>query len=408
MATKEDKNFEDIKNEILNNIKKESSDNLFSILGIQNKELIHSRFMAYLLGNNGEVFSGNNDVDCLNTKHNYGIKFLNEFLTILHGTPYFKSKLKKGYKIEINKKNPKVYIEYEDKALVGRIDILIKFNSYWIAIENKIYASDQEAQLKRYHTFLKEKTKDEKFDLIYLTLDGHKPSEESVKDLSEKDYCIMTYKDIQTWIENILKIVEKDNSEKGNSLKEVINQYKTALNVLLEKQNTSKKIYEYYNNNNNLANFKSLLNGNDKVKNYTKDIFINYFYPSLIEQNFSFKENFEAEDNCIYNWVENGNNKRCDFYILFEFTETLQVYYYPVLHDRRINKKGKWYCVNNRKNKWIGWTTDKKKFFHKEKDINKFIEAFNNCDSTQLEGYGEMVDIIKKLPLPTPPKKTKN
>ena len=45
MVTKEDKNFEDIKEKILKNIKKENSDNLFSILGIQNKELIHSRFI---------------------------------------------------------------------------------------------------------------------------------------------------------------------------------------------------------------------------------------------------------------------------------------------------------------------------------------------------------------------------
>ena len=78
------------------------------------------------------------------------------------------------------------------------------------------------------------------------------------------------------------------------------------------------------------------------------------------------------------------------------------------MHDRRINKKGKWYCVNNTKNKWIAWTTDKKNFFHEEKDINKFIKSFNNCDTTQLKEYGEMVNILKKLPLPTPAKKTKN
>ena len=92
MVTKEDKNFEDIKEKILKNIKKENSDNLFSILGIQNKELIHSRFIAYLLGNNGEVYSGNNDTDYLDIKHNHGTEFLKKFLTVFYDTSYFKKK----------------------------------------------------------------------------------------------------------------------------------------------------------------------------------------------------------------------------------------------------------------------------------------------------------------------------
>ena len=401
MVTKEDKNFEDIKEQILKNIKKENSDNLFSILGIQNKELIHSRFIAYLLGKKGKVFCGNNDTDRLDIKHNHGTEFLKKFLTVFYDTSYFKKKLKEDYKIDIDVENPEVYIEYEDDDLEGRIDILIKFDSYWIAIENKIYAGDQEGQLKRYHDFLIRKTKNEEFDLIYLTLDGHKPSEKSVKGLSDDAYCLMSYKDIQTWVENILKKLENEDS-----IKNKINQYKNALDILLEKQNISTKILD---NENKWKIIQCLLDDkDDKVKNYTKDILIKCFYPSLIKQEFTLKENFETEDNIIYNWIENGSNNRCDFYILFEFTETLQIFYYPVLHDRRINKKGKWYCVNNTKNKWIGWTTDKKNFFHEEKDINKFIKSFNNCDTTQLKEYGEMVNILKKLPLPTPAKKTKN
>ena len=105
MATKED-----IKKAILDNIKNENSDNLFSILGIQNKELIHSRFIAYLLGNNGEVYSGNNDTDCLDIKHNHGLEFLNEFLTTFYTTLRFKSKLKEE-EIYIYNETPKVYIE---------------------------------------------------------------------------------------------------------------------------------------------------------------------------------------------------------------------------------------------------------------------------------------------------------
>ena len=204
MATKED-----IKKAILDNIKNENSDNLFSILGIQNKELIHSRFIAYLLGNNGEVYSGNNDTDCLDIKHNHGLEFLNEFLTTFYTTLRFKSKLKEE-EIYIYNETPKVYIEYEDDDLVGRIDILIKFDSYWIAIENKIYAGDQELQLERYHTFLTRKV-NKNFDLIYLTLDGHEPSKSSKGNLKDDAYEIISYKD--TIINWLIKCIQKHDLE---------------------------------------------------------------------------------------------------------------------------------------------------------------------------------------------------
>ena len=81
------------------------------------------------------------------------------------------------------------------------IDILITNRvGQAVAIENKIRAVDQSTQLKRYHQTLK-KQRYSKIRLLYLTLDGHPPSEESVGNLDFKTDSCLSYKDdLQPWL----------------------------------------------------------------------------------------------------------------------------------------------------------------------------------------------------------------
>lgn len=404
--------IEDINDDIN---KTKSSANLFSILGIHTKELIHSRFLAYLLANNGKVFYGNSENDCLDIKHKYGTQFLKNFLTIFYGTPYFKSKLKKSYDINIyNLDFAKVFVEYEDKDLEGRIDILIKINdSYWIAIENKIYASDQEEQLVRYHSFLKSKIKDNKFDLIYLTLDGHTPSKKSVGKLSKDvDYCIMSYdKVIKDWIEDNLKTVEPNDP-----IKEFVGQYKNALEILLAKQLLSMKLLKLYEKTQKedlkfKEEFKKIFDDlcndkkcNEEIQSYKKDLLLNYFYPYLIKEKIELgeRDDYSNEGNIIYYWQDYKKSKRYDFYILFEFTETLEVVYYPALHDRSSGTKGKWYCVNKAEEKWIGWQTDKNNFCNEKIDVDEFINKFKKFETGKESSIIDMKKLKDDLQLPKP------
>ena len=85
----------------------------------------------------------------------------------------------------------------QDGTMIGReyenIDILISNNAtkQAVVIENKIYARDQPEQLQRYYyTLQKEGYSD--IHLLYLTLDGHDPSEDSAGDLP---YETISYKD---------------------------------------------------------------------------------------------------------------------------------------------------------------------------------------------------------------------
>lgn len=93
-----------------------------------------------------------------------------------------------------------------DGATVRReyknIDILIANNAtkqHTVVIENKIYAEDQPAQLWRYHKILHgEGHRD--IHLLYLTLDGHDPSEDSIRDLKKKVISISYRYNLLPWL----------------------------------------------------------------------------------------------------------------------------------------------------------------------------------------------------------------
>ena len=105
--------------------------------------------------------------------------------------------------VGIDKLNP-------DDAMVEResdnIDILIRDPSsrQAVIIENKIWAGDQPQQLKRYA----EQLERERYTphLLYLTLDGRAPSEDSAKGLDPKCIKCISYKDnIPPWLKSCQK-----------------------------------------------------------------------------------------------------------------------------------------------------------------------------------------------------------
>ena len=160
--------------------------NIFSILRNEYDEVnLHSKFITELLKDK-----------------NYGRKFIELLLPII------------GVE-KINYKRVNIFSEYSVKDN-GRIDIILKFfledNKKVIVIENKIYADDQYQQLKRYYdSMLMEGYKSEEIELLYLTLAGAEPSEDSIKGLPaavRENMRIISYKDdIITWIEDCIKEV---------------------------------------------------------------------------------------------------------------------------------------------------------------------------------------------------------
>ena len=111
----------------------------------------------------------------------------------------------------------------QDEQKNNRIDILITTNEQAVVIENKSKRNngdrDQDHQLCRYYNALEARRYSD-IHLLYLTLDGHAPSDNSVGDLDRKFIKCISYKDIIPWLERCQK---RDENEAA--LQDVVTQY---------------------------------------------------------------------------------------------------------------------------------------------------------------------------------------
>lgn len=166
--------------------------NIFSILRNNREEVrLHSRFIASLLS--------------WPTNNNY--LFLDKFIR----------EIKSNF--TYNTDSLEIYPSYNDKREYSDIDILIidRTAQHAIIIENKIYAPDsnhqEEGQLEKYYRIIveDEKIPEKNVEVLYLTLDGHEPTDESVStckkypQLIEKVQCISYATQIKCWLTESVK-----------------------------------------------------------------------------------------------------------------------------------------------------------------------------------------------------------
>lgn len=97
----------------------------------------------------------------------------------------------------------------------GRVDICIENSSgQMIVIENKIFAGDQEHQILRYVNMLRNRD-GVKFPVLYLTPDGHSPSDDSTQAdgmqcRGGEDYVCISYKDvIVPWLDKCINEMQE-------------------------------------------------------------------------------------------------------------------------------------------------------------------------------------------------------
>lgn len=189
-------------------LKKDTHYNIFEILGIQDKEIRHSKMIADLLNPHG--------------RHGLGITFLEKFLE----------------KINIDFDPSQLHhtkVETERVTEFGNIDIALCHPDFYIVIENKIYAGDQNEQLSRYSkTTYCDKNP---CKIVYLTLRGHSPSAQSIVDVAKEKIVTMSYLKTCNCQKSIIDILESDSLKiligQKENLKNIIEQYKNTLNNLI-------------------------------------------------------------------------------------------------------------------------------------------------------------------------------
>lgn len=163
-----------------------------------NEEMMHSSVIASLLDTRGS--------------HGQKCRFLELFLGCL--PEQFKSFDASGARTACER-----YIGQKTEDSGGRVDICIENSSgKMIVIENKIFAGDQEHQILRYVEFLRGMLRNSggvKFPVLYLTPDGHSPSDDSTQAdgmqcRCGEDYVCISYKDvIVPWLDKCINEMQE-------------------------------------------------------------------------------------------------------------------------------------------------------------------------------------------------------
>lgn len=201
---------------------KHSENNIFHILGVQDFEIRHSNFLAWLLQNEE--------------------KFLRKFLTNKKICNLSQDEVSK---MCLKRENVTVSREYRKENNGRSVDIVVEFKKEKLAIiiENKWHATEGENQLSDYYNLLKNSKnfKDYKTIYIFLTLNGIEPKNE----IDKKNYLSVSYK-------SILEIMEKlyDNKKIVRDKEIFIKQYIEILRENTEDVMDRVKIYyELYKEN---------------------------------------------------------------------------------------------------------------------------------------------------------------
>ena len=241
-----------------------------------NEEIVHSAIIASLLDTKGT--------------HGQGDYFLNKFLEqvdcFFNESSEFSTDRFKKFKTTSARVTCEKGIGKRTMESGGRLDICIESsNGQTIIIENKIFAGDQEHQICRYVEYLKGRGKD-RFPVLYLTPDGHSPSEistcgeENIECRRNEDYACISYREvIVPWLE---KSIEKLNNK--THLKDHIETYKNIINKRVLNMERNDNIIRTIESNS--RNIKAAREISNQLNEIEKDAITNLWkriYKKLLE-----------------------------------------------------------------------------------------------------------------------------
>ena len=189
--------------------------NIFNTVGLRSEEVrLHSAFIGELLNPKGS--------------HGASSLFLKAFLEVIGiDRDYINCEACSANILER-------VIGTVTKTEGGRIDIIIEDGNHAVIIENKIYASDQCNQLLRYHNYGK-KHFPNGYELLYLTLDGHDPSDCSMGNKKFDHKAISYDSEILEWLDKCYESVSNDMP-----VREIIRQYSELVKQLTYKDMDTK------------------------------------------------------------------------------------------------------------------------------------------------------------------------
>lgn len=288
--------------------------NIFKVCGIDHYELQHSAIIAELLNPQGS--------------HGQGSSYLKLFMETYDSSINVSTLDEKSIQV----KREEWTTDYD-----GRMDICVEYlGKPIVIIENKLYARDQSIQLQRYDKDAQQRKAD-KYDIVYLTLDGKDATDDSAGDVN---YYRMSYaKDIIKWLDMCIM-----HSAGIPLVRETLIQYKHHIKQLTH-QDMDNSIKEQM--------YELLLNNPKETEMIVNAVNDSSFCDYLFERKIipRIKEAFGKEYSLDFSDMPNG------FYIFKESWEKNGMYVY--FGDENKNACGK---------KWVGIYASKKKVPQKELD----------------------------------------
>ena len=320
-------------------------------------------------------------------EHNHS-KILNILFTKIHpknGRDSFLTLFLKKLGIEnIDEDEFSVEREYRCDPY-GQMDFKFESKNLCIVLEIKIYAEDGQNQLRRYEQYCLENKKD--YRIFYLTLDGHKPSEQSIKGFENENNlkCINFKEHILPWLEDCLYLV-KDEEIKASfilqyisTLKNLIEEDKYKMAGLIEKTEDAKTIAFLYE--------KALIPKMQSVlENFLEGL------GERIKENKNVLEYIYFDNNIEDYYVEKYTKVPSIYFLLDKFEKDEKIYYFSfgieVIKDGVIACLG---FLNNYKKKNSNnydWIT-----FEKMKEINEeFFSKWNKkIEELKMEDFEERI-----------------
>lgn len=314
--------------------KNEDNFNMFTILRKESDEVyLHSRFLSALLDPNGP--------------HKLGKLFLNSFLNRI------------GSDFDYDEKSLEVYPNNQNRSEYKEIDICFidRVAKNAVMIENKIYHEDtnheDKGQLENYYGRLIEEDKipEDRIEVYYLTLDGHEPSEDSVKlsgkypELQDKVKCISYSVEILEWLRSIVKECYNKPSLRESIIQYIkIVEYMTNNDISIDERKEITSLIGM--NEDNLMSAKLLIDNFNHVKWHTIYDFYIELETELQYRGFEILHKPEEKD--ITNLVHGGPKKRkvdleltarkknVPVWISAEFTDWL---FWGVCNDKILSKE---------------------------------------------------------------------
>lgn len=189
--------------------------NIFEILGVQNYEIRHSNFLAWLLNPTGN--------------HGLGSTILKKFLYEItidercRGLSIFDIN-------QLNFDSTKIFREKYN------IDLLIHIDNYVLVIENKIFHSESKEQLEKYKNLVEDLFKEHHFIYVFLNPYGIESSQND-------KYINFSYESILKYLQQLLKIDKSISLRTKIYIEDYINNFKNNIMENGDKYKLANKIY---------------------------------------------------------------------------------------------------------------------------------------------------------------------